>query len=113
MAKYLHSGLRRDVCAVVYSLDDPTGQQCKTALEDHYDERIPPERFYGALDALVETGHVRETADGIHDRYALTGAGERAFLAHVEWIGERADEGRRAGGDDGHGAGGPEKDGGD
>mgnify|MGYP006306695309 CR=1 FL=1 len=88
MAKYLQSGLRRDVCAVVYSMDDPTGQQCKTTLERHYDDRIPPKRFYGAVDALVDTGHLREETEGIHDRYALTDAGERALLAHAEWLRE-------------------------
>ncbi|PSQ15112.1 multidrug DMT transporter permease [Halobacteriales archaeon QS_8_69_26] len=91
MGQWLRSGLRRDVCVVLYDLGEPTGQQCKAALEDHYDERVSPGSFYGALDTLVETGHVAERADGIHDRYELTEAGERALLAHHEWACERLD----------------------
>ena len=86
MAEWLRSGLRRDVCAVLYDLGEATGQECKTALEAHYDRRLSPETFYGALDTLVETGHAEERVDGIHDRYALTDAGERALLAHHEWL---------------------------
>jgi DNA-binding PadR family transcriptional regulator len=88
MAKYLRSGLRRDVCAVVRSLEDPTGQECKAALESHYDERIEPKRFYGALDALVEAGHLDEETEGIHDRYELTAGGETALCEHWEWLNE-------------------------
>lgn len=91
MARWLSSGLRRDVCVVVSALGEPTGQELKTTLEDHYDERVPPSRFYGATDALVEAGHLTERADGVHDRYALTDAGERALLSHREWLCERVD----------------------
>lgn len=95
MSRYLSSGLRRDVCAVLASLDDPTGQECKSALEAHYDDRIAPKRFYSALDALVEAGHVRKRSDGIHDRYALTDAGERALREHCEWLTECVGGGER------------------
>lgn len=86
MGRWLTSGLRRDVCAVIDGLERPTGQECKAALEDHYGERVTPRTFYGALDALVEAGHLRADEDGIHDRYALTEAGERALAAHREWL---------------------------
>lgn len=86
MSRWLTSGLRRDVCVVVHALDEPTGQQAKAALEEHYGERVPPDRFYGATDALVDAGHLEERAEGIHDRYALTAAGERALRAHAEWL---------------------------
>lgn len=91
MTKWLRSGLRRDACAVIHALGTPTGQECKTTLEDHYDDRLDSKAFYGALDALVETGHVRRVPDGIHDRYALSDAGERALLAHYEWLTECLD----------------------
>jgi DNA-binding PadR family transcriptional regulator len=85
--KWLRSGLRRDVCVVVAAAgDDPTAQECKAALEDRYGDRVEPKTFYGALDALVDAGHLRERTDGIHDRYALTEAGERALRAQVEWM---------------------------
>ncbi len=101
MSRWLQSGLRRDVCVVVHALGEPTGQEAKTALETHYDERVAPDRFYGAVETLVDTGHLAERADGIHDRYTLTPAGERALRAHHEWLDERvraADEGDDEGG---------------
>lgn len=88
MSRWLRSGLRRDLCVVLYSLGEPTGQECKAALEDHYGDRVAPEAFYGALDALADAGHVEKRVEGIHDRYALTAAGERALLDHREWVAE-------------------------
>ena len=90
MAKWLRSGTRRDCCFLLADADDPvTAQRLKTRLESHYDDHIDPEQFYRTLDALVNTGHVERTADGIHDVYALTDAGEAALSAHVEWVRER------------------------
>ncbi len=86
MARWLRSGIRRDVCVVLADHETPTGQEVKTALEAHYDDRLSPETFYGALEALVDAGHVEKRADGIHDRYALTDAGERALRDHYEWL---------------------------
>jgi hypothetical protein len=31
----------------------------KSRLESHYDERIEPKSFYGALDALADSGGLR------------------------------------------------------
>ncbi|MFB6123044.1 MAG: PadR family transcriptional regulator [Haloferacaceae archaeon] len=64
----------------------PTSQQCKTTLEAHYDDRLEPRQFYGALDALEAAGFLDATAEGVHDRYELTDAGERALLVHHEWL---------------------------
>ena len=89
--RWLSSGLRRDVCVVLYALDGPTGQEAKATLEDHYDRRLSPDRFYGALEALVDAGHATERADGVHDRYALTEAGERALRAHAAWVADRVE----------------------
>jgi DNA-binding PadR family transcriptional regulator len=86
--KWLRSGLRRDICVVVAREGSPTAQECKAALESHYDDRIDPSTFYGALGTLTDTGHLVETADGIHDRYALTDAGERALRDHYDWVAE-------------------------
>ncbi|MFB6129478.1 MAG: PadR family transcriptional regulator [Salinigranum sp.] len=88
MSKWLHSGLRRDVCAVVFSLDRPTAQRAKSTLERRYDERIEPRTFYGALSALVEAGFLARTTEGIHDRYELTDAGERGLRTHHAWVAE-------------------------
>jgi len=86
--KWLRSGLRRDICIVVAGADDdaPTAQQCKAALESKYGDRIEPKTFYGALDALTDAGYLERRADGLHDRYSLTTAGERALRDHHAWI---------------------------
>ncbi|MFB6070918.1 MAG: PadR family transcriptional regulator [Halanaeroarchaeum sp.] len=86
MGKWLQSGLRRDVVVVVDARDRPTAQAIKRAVEARYDERIPPRRFHGALDALVDTGHLNTAVDGVHDRYWLTEAGRRRFEEHREWL---------------------------
>ena len=84
--KWLRSGLRRDICVVVASEGTATAQQCKAAVESRYDDRINPKTFYGALDALTDTGHLTKTVDGLHDHYELTEAGERALRDHYEWV---------------------------
>lgn len=86
MPAWLRSGLRRDICAFVFARDAPTGQRLKSAVESHYDERIEPKSFYGAIDALVDTGHLVRETDGLADRYRLTDAGERALLVHRKWF---------------------------
>jgi len=96
MAKYLQSGLRRDCCALVCALEEPTGQSLKRALESHYEDRIAPAQFYGALDALVEAGHLTREPDGVTDRYALTDAGEAALLEHASWLADQVGPPRRA-----------------
>lgn len=58
MAKWLQSGLRRDICVLVHALDAPTGQRLKRDLEARYEDHVRPRQFYGALDALVDNGHL-------------------------------------------------------
>ena len=97
MTKWLQSGRRRDLCILLYDEGPLHGQALKSRLESRYDERIEPRSFYGALDALVETGHLETRESGIHDAYALTGAGRRMVRAQFEWMREHVAEG----GDDG------------
>jgi len=85
MTKYVQSGMRRDVLALL-AAGPMRGQQLKTALESHYDEHVEPRTFYGALDALEDAGHVTVDADGIHDEYALTTGGRRLLEEHVRWL---------------------------
>jgi DNA-binding PadR family transcriptional regulator len=88
--KFLQSGRRRDVCALL--ADEPRqAQALKSALESHYDERIEPRSFYGALDALEDANFVETRTQGIHDVYALTEAGERRLREHYAWLGEQLD----------------------
>lgn len=86
MTKYLVSGMRRDIVALIYDLGQPREQAVKRALESHYDERITPREFRGAIEALVDHGFVQKTQDGVHDRLSLTDAGEQALHDHVEWL---------------------------
>ncbi|MFC7155387.1 PadR family transcriptional regulator [Halomarina halobia] len=88
MAKWLESGTRRDVCAILYAGGELRAPQLKRRLEAHYDARIDPKRFYGRLDALVESGHVERRVDGLDDIYALTDAGARAIRDHYAWLRE-------------------------
>lgn len=66
-------------------------QALKSRLESHYDERIDPRSFYGALDALEEAGFVEAQTEGIHDVYALTDAGDRRLREHIQWMVDHVD----------------------
>jgi DNA-binding PadR family transcriptional regulator len=89
MAKWLQSGRRRDLIFLIYDEGPLHGQALKSRLESHYDERIDPKSFYGALDSLVEGGHLELQESGIHDEYLLTDAGRRMVEDHYEWVRER------------------------
>lgn len=86
--KWLQSGLRRDVCVLLYGAGEEKGQRLKTELEAHYGSHVAPKQFYGALEALVDAGFVESREEGLHDVYSLTDAGERALVTHFEWVRE-------------------------
>jgi DNA-binding PadR family transcriptional regulator len=86
MTKFLQSGRRRDICALL-SGQRLQAQALKSKLESHYDQRIDPKSFYGALDAMEEAGFIETQTEGIHDVYALTAAGRRRLDDHYEWLG--------------------------
>ncbi|MFB6104598.1 MAG: PadR family transcriptional regulator [Halobacteriaceae archaeon] len=86
MGRWLHSGLRRDICVVVAALDGGTDRAVKAALERHYEDRISPSQYQGAVDALVRQGHLDRSVDGLQDRLALTDAGEAALRDHAAWL---------------------------
>lgn len=85
MAKFLQSGRRRDIC-VLLAAEPLQAQALKSRLESHYDTRIEPKSFYGALDALESAGFLETHADGIHDEYALTAAGRSRLQDHLDWM---------------------------
>lgn len=89
MAMWLESGTRRDMCVLLYEANELRGQELKRKLETHYDERIPPKRFRGRLEALVSGGHVERRTEGIEDVYALTDPGEESLETHYDWVCER------------------------
>jgi DNA-binding PadR family transcriptional regulator len=89
MTKWLQSGRRRDLCALLYEAGPLRGQSLKTRLEDDYDTYIDSKSFYGALDSLIQQGFVEKRTEGIHETYALTEAGERRVEEHFEWMREK------------------------
>ena len=90
MSKFLQSGRRRDICAILAG-QSLQAQALKSRLESQYDTRIEPKSFYGALDALESAGFVETETDGIHDVYQLTDAGEQCLREHVDWLLETVD----------------------
>lgn len=88
MARWLQSGVRRDVCVVLYGAGQVREKELKRRLQDHYDERFEPGRFRRIVEKLVDAGHVERQTEGIHDAYALTDAGREALEAHFEWARE-------------------------
>ena len=90
MTRFLQSGRRRDICVLL--ADEPRqAQALKTRLESHYDVRIDPKSFYGALEKLEDAGFVERQPEGIHDVYALTDGGEQRLREHVAWVLEHVD----------------------
>lgn len=85
MTRFLQSGRRRDVCALLAG-EQLQAQALKSRLESHYDERIDPRSFYGALETLQDNGFLERQEEGIHDVYVLTDAGERRLREHHEWV---------------------------
>ncbi|ELY95344.1 PadR family transcriptional regulator [Natrialba chahannaoensis JCM 10990] len=113
MTKWLQSGRRRDICVLLAAASgsdtadreadaesqtahrgELRGQQLKSQLESHYDDRIEPKSFYGTLSALVDTGFVEKRTEGLHDVYALTEAGEQRLYDQYEWMGACLDADR-------------------
>lgn len=83
--EWLTSGMRRDVCVLLYG-EERRAQELKSALEAHYDRRVKPDRFYGALEALESTGHVEKRVSGLEDVYSLTDGGLAGVQAQHEWM---------------------------
>jgi len=88
--EWLTSGLRRDICVLLYG-DERRAQQLKSDLETHYDRRVPPERFYGALEQLESKGFVEKRVDGLEDVYSLTDGGRSGVERQFEWMAERVE----------------------
>lgn len=92
MARWLHSGLRRDLCVAVAALDSPSESNVKRTLERRYETRIRPKTFHGALDALESQGFVERTVDGVHERVSLTERGRTGLRSQYEWLSDALDD---------------------
>ncbi|QLG50801.1 PadR family transcriptional regulator [Natrinema halophilum] len=88
MTKWLRSGRRRDICFLLAGAEDGElrGQQLKSELESHYEDRIEPKSFYGSVSALVDAGFVEKRTAGLHDVYALTESGKQRTREHFAWV---------------------------
>jgi len=91
MTRFLQSGRRRDIC-VLLAAEPLQAQALKSRLESHYDTRIDPKSFYGALDALDDAGFVETRTEGIHDVYALSDAGRQRLHEHLQWLLDHVDD---------------------
>jgi DNA-binding PadR family transcriptional regulator len=85
MTEWLASGMRRDVCILLYG-EDRRAQQLKSALQDHYDRRIRPEQFRGALRELEASGDVEKRIEGLADVFSLTEQGRQRVERQYEWL---------------------------
>ena len=88
--EWLTSGLRRDVCVLLYD-EERRVQKLKSSLESRYGRRVKPDRFYGALDALEKNNYVEKRVEGLEDVYSLTDPGRRSVEAQFAWMRERVD----------------------
>jgi DNA-binding PadR family transcriptional regulator len=88
--EWLTSGLRRDVCVLLYD-EERRAQKLKSTLEARYGRRVKPDRFYGALQSLEKNGHVEKRVEGLEDVYSLTGAGRNAVEEQFAWMREQVD----------------------
>lgn len=86
--EWLASGLRRDVCILLYGRKLRV-QRAKSLLESRYGRRIAPDRFHGAITALEQNGYVEKRVDGLHDVCSLTEAGRKRAMAQYEWMQSR------------------------
>lgn len=86
--RWLQSGTRRDICVLLGGAEDGElpAQKLKTRLERHYDDRIEPQQFYGAVEDLERKGFLDSRTDGLSDVYTLTDAGETRLQNHYEWM---------------------------
>lgn len=76
---------------ILLAAESMQAQALKSRLESHYDTRIDPSSFYGALDALEDAGFVETRTEGIHDVYSLTDAGQQRLEDHLRWMREHVD----------------------
>lgn len=88
--EWLTSGLRRDVCVLLYA-EERRAQKLKSSLESRYGRRVKPDRFYGALDALEKHGYVEKRVEGLEDVYFLTDAGRDTVETQYEWMREQVE----------------------
>jgi DNA-binding PadR family transcriptional regulator len=88
MTRWLQSGIRRDLCILLAGAEDGElpAQKLKTRLERHYDDRIEPRTFYGALEDLERKGFTRSRTEDLSDVYSLTDGGRQRLEEHYQWM---------------------------
>lgn len=79
------TAFQRDLMYVAAGLDQPSGQQIKSELEEVLDE-ITHGRLYPNLDSLTEKGYLEQgEIDRRTNYYELTDSGRNALYDRREW----------------------------
>lgn len=83
------TSFHRDLLFVIAGLDDPSGQDIKTELDEYYDDEVNHGHLYSNLDRLVRKGLVKKgKADGRTNYYRLTRRGRGVLRDRRQWENE-------------------------
>lgn len=85
------TGFQRDLMYVIAGMDEPSGQEVKTRMEDVLG-RVSHGQLYPNLNELVEQGFVdKGKVDDRTNSYRLTSTGRAALRERREWEDEQVD----------------------
>jgi len=79
------TGFQRDLLYIAAGTDEPSGQEIRTALEEHVDN-VNYGRLYPNLDTLADHGYVEKgQQDQRTNFYTLTDAGRELIEDRGDW----------------------------
>ena len=80
------TSFQQDLLTLLAGLDEPSGQDVKTAIETAHDTNVTHSRIYPNLDTLADEGFVeKRSVSRRTNAYPITESGEEALLADLEW----------------------------
>ena len=83
------TGFQRDVLTIISGMDEPSGQDIFTAIDDYVSEPVTNGRLYPNLDTLVSKGFVNKgQLDRRTNYYDISTEGEEVLKARREWVSE-------------------------
>ena len=81
------NGFQRDLLYTISALENPTGAEIKTNLEQRYTTDIGASRIYSNLNKLAEKGYIRkDNKNALENEYQLTEQANRLIADHLYWI---------------------------